>query len=786
MIFKKMLLYFLLCCIYSISAIKAQTPYANLIWKDIHDGSAVGFKCLQIIDINNDGKQDILASGGLGSSAHFFIYTYQNGQYEKRWDSKIYPKGIQAIQAVKLDNDNDYEICVVSNFNLIEIYDGTTMNIIDSFNYNLGDTREIVVDNVDASPDIELIAINPYSGLTVLSLATKQAKWTAPDIKGFMVRTADLDNDGKKEIITSTFSWEIPQRIVVASAFTKSIVRTFAEKQPNGIATYDINGDTLNDIVASSADEIYYINSKTQRAITIVSTFEGIQGSLYVGDADKDGKPEILACVSSGMIYCYDFNGTLRWSIPFRESSLTRIAVGDVDGDNQTDIVHGSLGGSNVDEHLFIHDFKTQKRKFGNTIHRRYGTFGISDFDNDGTPDLLFANAVYRSPPVGLGNSEVGQFKNYNLATRKVTKTTAGVISDDVRAVGQSRSKTQREIATSLGVFDPLTHALLFDGYPYSLTASLEYADIDSDGLDELLFSTNGNFKAYKWSQNTYKESWTFNTAAGIYFTDMAVKNIDADTAKELITVSNLGKITIYDSKTQDLEWQSEDIKAYSLEVADVDRDGKFEIIVGTTNGTILIYDARTKQLKKQINGFSFTVYQVKAINLDTTPRLEIIGYESNVKIFDSTSGTVLWEMPDEYDEFVYPKIFSIDALDVNKDGYMELYFSNFHGIYAFGLSQLVKNSVTKTHDLAQIPIMCSPNPSNGQLDLSFDIENLGKAVINVVNTEGVSVFQKNISIADVGIQKQALNLTHLINGMYIVSLKTEKTVSYHKIFITR
>jgi hypothetical protein len=777
-----------------VSIIAQNNAYANLVWKDVEDGSLVGLKCLQALDLNNDGKQEVLASGELAGNNinHFFIYDFANGQYRRRWDSKLYANGIQSMIAAKIYNNTDYQVCVLSNYNQVEIYDGKTMNVVDSFKINFGEVVQIAIDDVDSTPDKELILIGRY-GFKVYSLTTKQLKWSSTDIKGFDVKVGDLDNDGKKEIVISTSGWELPQKVSVLDAYTKTIKWTSTDKQFFNIYLYDVNDDGFLDIVGATTSEIVYINSQTHRAITLVTdnslTFSGI---YYVGDIDNDGLPEVFVGAYGGSVYGFHFNGLRMWAVTAPDYSLLRFAVGDINGDGGMEIIRGTSSGSSGDMHLYIHDFATKQLLYGNNISYGYSTFGISDLDNDGALDLIMGNTIYEAPPTNFANRTRGQFRNYNLTNRQKTKTTILPFESldqlPIIAIGQSRSKTQKEIATDYGIYDALTHRVILDlsQPPFGGTLlPIKFADIDNDGIDELLSSVYGKFQVYKYVGGTYTLDWEIATLPGIKFTKVIVKNIDSDTSNELITIHNYGKITIYDTKTKEIEWQSGDIRATSIDVADVDLDGKLDLIVGDDNGVITIYDAQTKQVKKQIYGFSFTIRQVTAVNLDTTPQLEIIAVEYAVKIFDSKTGGLLWDMPDEYDQ-IYPQLYSVEAHDVNKDGFMELYLANKNGLFIFGVNQPVVNGRTAIREPKTMPMTCVPNPSNGFFELTFEPKMVGKMSIELINTEGALVFQQNLEIVQNGVQKQSLDFNRFNNGLYILKLTTQNEVAYQKIIISK
>ena len=57
----------------------AQTPpYAQLTWKNLEAGDGIGSRGLAIADLNLDGKNEIIATGGLDGADHFFIYDNQS------------------------------------------------------------------------------------------------------------------------------------------------------------------------------------------------------------------------------------------------------------------------------------------------------------------------------------------------------------------------------------------------------------------------------------------------------------------------------------------------------------------------------------------------------------------------------------------------------------------------------------------------------------------------------------------------------------------------------------
>jgi Secretion system C-terminal sorting domain len=120
------------------------------------------------------------------------------------------------------------------------------------------------------------------------------------------------------------------------------------------------------------------------------------------------------------------------------------------------------------------------------------------------------------------------------------------------------------------------------------------------------------------------------------------------------------------------------------------------------------------------------------------------------------------------------------------EDGFMELYFCNRNGLFIFGINQRVINGRTAIQEPTTMPMTCSPNPTTGVLDVVFDPKMSGNMVLEVVNTEGVLVFQKNLQIAQSGRQQQQIDLNALNNGLYILKMKAQNEVAYRKLVISK
>lgn len=163
-----------------------------------------------------------------------------------------------------------------------------------------------------------------------------------------------------------------------------------------------------------------------------------------------------------------------------------------------------------------------------------------------------------------------------------------GIGGEDV-TIGQMDGDAALEFATTSGhVVDGASLSVQWTWAP-GFGIDVEVADVDGDGRDELLA---GEFVQWVWCYDVDlqlpKYALPAHPPGGGNLGRIAVGNLDADPAPEIVVGDQQRGVTVFDGATQAVEQSlvNDDGQVTGLAVGDSDNDGVMEIVFGTEHGS--------------------------------------------------------------------------------------------------------------------------------------------------------------------------------------------------------
>jgi hypothetical protein len=372
---------------------------------------------------------------------------------------------------------------------------------------------------------------------------------------------ADLDKDGQPEVIWGSYD------AVALNGATGALKWRGASGQRvwPGVAVADLTGDgTLEVIVGRGGDQVTVYNA-TGGVVWTRNPFGGGEvRTLAVADLDNDAKQEIIAGRASGgatkQLNVFQADGSVRPGWPARRDGEAgygwgmyneNVAVADVTGDGFKDLIgptdthyitaldrdgnqlpanaiynNSNPRGPKVWSQVGVHvDHAVDLRGYANcgTEHRPNfadSAPAIADIDGDGTREIIVVGNVYNcgaSPYASLYRMA------YVLKGDRSRWSGAGFDWTAIPSPAPNSSPLSEDYSV---IETPPANAVV--------------ADLDGDGLKEIVFpSYDGRLHAY-WLDKTQRGNWPFDVpGSGIRFaSEPAVADLDNDGKAEVIFTS--------------------------------------------------------------------------------------------------------------------------------------------------------------------------------------------------------------------------------------------------------
>jgi len=608
------------------------------ITSDSHDTYSV-----VLGDVDGDGDLDLVVGNYVSQANRLYLNNGTADPFNDVSGSDITSDAHNTLSVSLGDVDGDGDLdLVVGNYgqaNVLYLNNGTTTpfngvsgsDITDDVN----NTRSVALGDVDGDGDLDVVAGNnsqtnrlylnngtsdPFNGVSGSDITSD-----VHDTKS--VALGDMDRDGDLDVVAGNGSQANRLYLNNGTADPFNGVSgsdiTSDAHDTRSVALGDVDGDGDLDLVAGNYDIQYnllYLNNGT------ADPFNGVSGiditsdahntySVVLGDVDGDGDLDPAAGNFGQPNRLYLNNGT---ADPFNYVSgvditsdvynTSSVALGDMDGDGDLDLVDGYYGINR----LYLNNGSTDPfnsvtgSDISSDAHKTI-SIGLGDMDGDGDIDLvagnnaqinrLYLNNGTADPFSGVTGSDIcSDVDNTYFITL------GDVDSDgDLDLVEGNYNQTNR-LYLNNGSADPFSGVTGSDiSSDLNYTFSIVLGDVDGDGDLDLvegketqansLYLNNGTADPFSGvtASNINDSHWTRSIALGDVDGDGDLDLVAGNKGQTNRLYLNNGSATPFsDVDGSDISSDAQDTRSIALR--DVDGDGDLDLVAGNFGQTNRLY----------------------------------------------------------------------------------------------------------------------------------------------------------------------------------------------------
>jgi hypothetical protein len=665
-------------------------------------GVAIGTRGLHVVDLAGDGVPRVVATSESGGSTWYTLVARAGG-YEQDWVGDVYAAPIGSLQVAQLDGDPALEV-VLGVGSRILVYDGATRAPQSDFQTGAASVGSLVVADPDRDGSSDFVFCSGElwqpGPLYVVDAATGLQEYRGDAFPCQDVAVGNVDDDPSKEIVVGRGSepgW-------VLDGATHAVEWTNAFGFGNMVRLADLDADGRDEVVSGYAwDDIRIFDAELQSLAASIPV-ELDLAALRLLDVDGDGGLEILYGDGQwGSLYVHDgATRALLWSVPNPEHGVTDIAVGDADDDGTAELLWGAGHTSTGPDYLYVVDTVSRVTEWqSQDLVGPFRALSHGDVDADGTPEILYGSFASDS---GYGD---GLYFIHDASTHALEHASAPLTGSNWTGLWRVRNANvdgdpQQEVFVTTGVtssgilvcLDGLTHAEQWrQQIPSGLTfSSLALGDVDQDGQLEAVASVNVEHSGapglflYVFDAATGALEWQ-SPSLGAGFASLSllrIANVDADPQPEILLGAYGGGLFLFDrvlGTTQALG----DRDVTALDTPDRNGDGVHEIVVGTETGALQVLDTGGTVIGT-LGSYGGRIDGLAIAQLDGQGTHEMVFARSNELFVHAGSGEMLWRSgslgPPGYSAFAAAG--AHDALlvaDVDADGFAEIVVGEYAGL---------------------------------------------------------------------------------------------------------
>ncbi len=499
------------------------------------------------ITASSDGLRRIRAADMLPSTGPEIVVAFDSGKIElwsqltrtKLGEFQTSISKLTGLCLVDIDGDQDEDVLVCSA-SAVAAYDVTGTEL---WKTTAAGGNEVVAAQMDNDPALEVATTDG----TVIDAATQQVEWSWANGFGFDLEAADIDNDGKAELLAAE-SW--------------------------------------NDVWAFDVD-----TKLPKWSIPIFNT-----GAIYVGDVDNDNVVELIVGEAQwGSQICYDTTTrTVEWSVRNPEHGTTANAYGDVDGDNQVEVIWGAGFSSSGSDHLFVADIATQTIEWQN-IHLDSPFHGplMGDVTGDAIPEIVAASHQSDS---GYSGGRILVFDSISLSRLAVSQRVGSSARvESIALVNVDQDSANEIVIGSSDPYDGTIRIFDFNGSTFTTLwttpssprnrgpyRGVHVVDLDGDNRLEVIGGSTNHVFSFDYGTTTLDWQTPFSLSSDVM--DIVIGDSDGDSALELHALTRNGDVYVFDGKTGQPEAILNKAKFTSIRIT---KTGKPLVMLGDDQGRL-------------------------------------------------------------------------------------------------------------------------------------------------------------------------------------------------------
>ena len=551
---------------------RANNQTASNDWSETNISDLTDAYTVAIGDANNDGKNDVVV-GYYGLS----MYTNTSGGWAYTYIPSSGCGRVNSIVIGDANNDGRNEVVQgVTSCGTLKMYQNISGGWVET---NISNAINMVnsVSIGDANNDgANEVVVGIASGSnTTRTYKNTTGKWVETNISDTgtvdVVAVGDVDDDGEKDVVITMDSGDNKTRM--------------------------------------------YKNMSGGWVETNISSPSGNTYSMAVGDANSDGKNEVIVGTSNTFSVFENISGN--WSrvlYKILNAWPLSLSVGDADNNGQNDVVVG-LASPIPGNHEVQMYTNTSGTWVGTDIMYQFSDVqgnAIGDANNDGKNEVVIAmratdneTRMYSySPtcPQGIMNS-----------TSSTTETTIQNPSEDVYSVATGDANNDGSNEIVIGMYDTTNELRMYQNKTGGWTEtniqdlpdnvySVAIGDANNDGGNDVVIGIRDSTKGVRMYENK-SGAWVETnistvdgSVTGMY---VAIGDVNNDGRDEVVVGMNSGnnETRMYENKSGGwIETNISDVGSnmvYAVAMGDANNDGKNEVVIGDSY-TIRMYENKT------------------------------------------------------------------------------------------------------------------------------------------------------------------------------------------------